>query len=448
LWLASSSDHLHRAEVIQRRDGVRLRVDGRPGAAYSAIGERLAFSVDGQVAYPVLSGGHWRVVLGAEQLPGAWEGIGELVFSPAGGELAFAAQFDGDWQVVRGDHPRPQFSSLAAGSLEFSPDGGRFAYVGEREGRAIAVVDDRESAPLDGVRKLAFSGGQSQVGYIGRTRTGTVELETLVIDGAPRLRGDAIADFGWSPGGDRLAALVERSGAWFAWIDGDWSGPFDRISSVRFSPDGAHVAFVAARGAADRVYLDGAPGPEAEEVPGSSLAFAPDGRLAYRERVGKQWRVVFGGQADPLHTEVDDPRLAGGTVGYLARSKSRSFLVLNGRSGKGFDRARDLVLSPDGERFAFLAQDGARTEVVSDAGERALGLVIDGTLAFGQSSAGRIQWGCVVGNDFHREIEIVLEGGERRRVGFDELLDAVARSALEPKGAGMLRRWVSGELSR
>ncbi|MBZ5586755.1 MAG: hypothetical protein LAQ30_32125 [Acidobacteriia bacterium] len=148
----------------------------------------------------------------------------------------------------------------------------------------------------------------------------------------------------WSPDGDRIAFLSDRTGygeIWVAGADGrnaqQWTFlKHPRLGAPRWSPDGRRLAFTAPAARGSSIYLIGAPGAEPRPVPGSEesgyLEWAHDGRAIYfssnRGSSVEIWRVaVEGGTA----VRVTD---SGGRVPAIS-SDGRYLYYLKLASGDG-----------------------------------------------------------------------------------------------------------------
>jgi Tol biopolymer transport system component len=146
-------------------------------------------------------------------------------------------------------------------------------------------------------------------------------------------------------------------------------GALDADATVVVSPDGRHVAYVAAKGNKQFVIVDGQAGREYDAIDPGSLVFSPDGkRLAYvaarknRAATGGQTQfVVEGGKEGKGYDGIglssvrfspDSKR-----VGYGARTGQKPLLVIDGQEHLGYDGiGQDSpVFSPDGRHVAYVA---------------------------------------------------------------------------------------------
>lgn len=143
-----------------------------------------------------------------------------------------------------------------------------------------------------------------------------------------------------SPDGRRIACVVRAGEVWEKqvnkWrviLDGEGGLEHDGVleGSLLFSPDSAHFAYIARDGNQVRLVLDGKPHVACDEILPASLAFSPQGgRLAYTARK-HSWRG----------------RDFAGTVAVV---------VLDGKEGQPCTAVLEAKFSPDGRRFAYVAQ--------------------------------------------------------------------------------------------
>jgi hypothetical protein len=170
---------------------------------------------------------------------------------------------------------------------------------------------------------------------------------------------------------------------------------------VAFSADGRRHGFIAERDGRWVAVVDGAVGPEAEEV--RDLQFA--GRVAiYRMKRAGRWYAVKDGVIGEPYRDVERlfPSADGAHLTYVAETRDGAVVVHDGVAGPPFERVhrlaaagarwayvgershsqhaivdgvvsepfyyvRDLALSADGARCAYLANsDGGQQHVVSD----------------------------------------------------------------------------------
>ena len=76
--------------------------------------------------------------------------------------------------------------------------------------------------------------------------------------------------------------LTRRTPSFFnSGMDGTPGPALDAVDDPVFSEDGSHLAYWARQGAKQRVVLDGAPGPEYDEVIRGGPAFRADGKLEF-----------------------------------------------------------------------------------------------------------------------------------------------------------------------
>lgn len=178
-----------------------------------------------------------------------------------------------------------------------------------------------------------------------------------------RIAPDAVDEtFVVSADGLRLADAAAAGAQLRMYVDGKPGKPYDSVTkgTGQFSPDGKHFAYVARLGSVDRVVLDGVEGPAFNMILG--LVFSPDSaHVAYLASRGKEGpRVVLDGHEGRIYQNMlkpvkffpDSSRLL-----YAAQRAAGSWTIVDGiEEGKAYKAINIPVISPDGKRVAYSAQ--------------------------------------------------------------------------------------------
>ncbi|HEX8150519.1 MAG TPA: hypothetical protein VF591_25270 [Pyrinomonadaceae bacterium] len=448
----------------------RVVVDGREGPSFDYVWSGgLHFSDDGRhFAYTAERGGKRFVVV-----DGAESGPYERVSAPAfrdykdrGFVVAFEAERDGrqlfvvDGRELPADDPkgREQFYGeeparprevvregkhfVAWDGREFGPfdeqigtflrtaprAGGGLLVVfeGQRAGKQVAVVDGVEGRPYDYVGEIHVSPGGAHTLYPARLGDDSF----VVLDGkeGPKYSNVEI-DHGAKPfsaDGKHFAYSASREVApdsrkSLVVADGKEGKLYDSVRHVTFTPDGAHLLYLAYDAARRKTVLvrdgeevasyDNLPdygnirfgpdgkrmyfrlgklerGQEALVVDGRAfnydeikdVEFSPDGRrLVFKAQRGRRWVMVVDGaeseayEPDGEKGEVGwsrDGRLAfsreGGRVAYVGRKGGKEFVVVDGAAGAPYDAVANLDFTPDGRHVVYTARRAGRSLVVVD----------------------------------------------------------------------------------
>lgn len=404
VWQGKTLDRREWVQVLEDRQGQRVRVGAMDGPPYDGIGvDGLALSRDGKnIAYPARRGSAWLVVHNGREL-GPWNGVGELAFSPDGARLAISVERNGGWYVVVDGRPGPRFEAIFAHSLTWSSDGTALAYAASLAGHAHAVLNQVPGPPVDGVGRLSFAG--SRLVYVGRIGT----LSFLVLDGAAE-------------------------------------PPAERIGDIAFSPNRTHVAYVAGVGDEERIVVDGRASEGGLQGHVSLLRVddhaAPTFVLSSRGLA----RLVRHADVGPAYTAIPELVVTvAGRWAYLAREGESMRAVLEGAPSLPYEWAGNLVDSPDGKRLAYLARRQGRTVVVQEGGEMPAEAVVDGSLVWSRDSQ---HWACVAGDAKTRAIFVSVDGLRRRPFDVRELVFLAERQSAASPGSEnrLLQEIVSGEL--
>lgn len=265
--------------------------------------------------------------------------------SPEGGRLAIATEFDDGWEVVVVDLDRDSAVQLTRNmAYDFdpvwSPDGARIAYTSEY---VMGEIQELE-VPVEG----------------GGTRLETKEItgdrDILIASGDGteiiRLGEVGINDEqpAWSPDGERIAFVSDRSGSVNIWVMDIDGGNARQVSDhptedwmPSWSPDGSTIAFTSKRTGTWELHLVDPDGGNLRQVTGSETAtdnwgpvWSPDGsRIAFARMISDDWEV------------------------FTMAAEGGDLTRLTDRPGIDFEP----VWSPDGERIAFGSNRGGLTAV-------------------------------------------------------------------------------------
>ena len=198
-----------------------------------------------------------------------------------------------------------------------------------------------------------------------------------------------------------IGVLVEEKGNVIVFHNNTRLGQHSAVGGDRmvFSPDSAHLAYIAVEPSGSRVVIDGKPGEEWEMIQPESLVFSPSSdRLAYvASRKGK-WFAVIGGVTGPAWDGIlwnslkfsEDgsrtvygaagPALAGlqadsiqfipgsNRVAAIARIDDRWAVLIDGTPGTQAEGIvdRSLTFTPDGQHHAVITMSGGKSYAVFD----------------------------------------------------------------------------------
>jgi hypothetical protein len=401
LWVGHTADRTHALEVGKEGDRTYVAIDGNRGPRYDGVAVGSIATRDDRVAFAARFGAVWRVVVD-RRIGDAWDHVGAIVLGPRG-RVAYAADRGGVWHVVVDGVAGYAHEGIRAGALAFDASGAHVAYVAEDHGAVQAVIDGVAGASFAGVGALQFSSDGTHVAYLARRD----DDMTVVVDGAAGESWSAIENLMLA---GAHAAYVARDGDHARVIvDGVASGAVDRVSQLVVRDDGSQVAWLAKVDNLDVVVADGVPIASWPHDPRSRLAIRPtgehalawvrpvdadsvavvssdhvgpacsaigalvwsaDGALAYPARRGTTWSLVVGDRELPGGSELGAPVFAAGHLGYVARRKGASIVIVDGREHR-FDFAFDdtFVFSNDGARWGVIAGDLAHEQMFIAIGE-------------------------------------------------------------------------------
>lgn len=248
-------------------------VDGSDGRGYDSILAGPLFSTDGKHVTYTAKCNEKGVIVRDEVEKGEFGGFGFSLLSPYSKRMAYISENVGKKRVVLDGKPGKQYDNVT--KLKFCPDGKRFAYLAWDDDRMCVVVDGREQQFYEWADNITFSPDCKHLAYSAGAIGKYIE-QFVVVDGIESKRHksqDAYAIF--------------------------------NISPSLFSPDGRHIAYVVEIKDKSWVVVDEVEGRHYDEIRketvggwnkwDKSLAFSPNGRIAYWAKRDNKWRVVVDG---------------------------------------------------------------------------------------------------------------------------------------------------------
>lgn len=322
-------------------------VDGAEYPGFSAVDlKSLVFSPDSRkLAFVAQKGnGGWQLYLDGAESVDRYDDVACLAtaptvrFSPDSQHVAFAAVRNARWLVVVDGKPGAEYDAILDDTIVFSPDSSRIAYAVRRGGHEMVLLDESEQPEYISITEgsLAFSPDGRRFGYLATRSNGHGGPFCLaVVDGVP---GEEVSldDAGsprpsalhperlrFSPDGNRYAwalrHLHEASATGGAesgvqLIVDELVSPEFRslLSDFHFSPDGRHLAYVAAMPSSGpssddvRLVVDSRQGRPYHTIDYASVCFSPDGRYAAyigRKSYGRP-RLVVNDAESTLYVDI------------------------------------------------------------------------------------------------------------------------------------------------
>ena len=318
--------------------------NGKSGTFYNGIGS-VAISPDGQrVAYGALISNKWRMVdAGVEGM--IVDEVGEPVFSHDGKHLAYEALIGKKWHIVVD-------SRMNAGCVQYYQKP-----VFSTDASKIFLIENTET---DGLFRLVVSDltfNRQSVKVLRAINTVT------------------------SSNRSRIATASEENGKYklleFSFDQPDnvkKGAPYDAISNIVFSADGASIAYVAQRDGSRFLVYNGKEERLPDGVILGSPVIRPDNRgvgviLGAKDGFFLHQAFYRDGANDRHYDNAAELVYSniGNQHAYIA-VKGQSFnIVVNGNEGPAFDKIVTPVFSPDGRLLVYRARkDGRRFVVVAD----------------------------------------------------------------------------------
>lgn len=292
---------------------------------------------------------------------------GVVVWAPGGSRL----WLDGAYKpVFEGFADAHVMDAGLVYDYAFSADGKHLAYGIHQHGKMHMVVDDKLGQAADDVNRPTFSPDGRHLAYVMERRG----KACLVLDGVPGPASDDVCgQIYFSPDSRRIAYVVRHGKEYCLVVDQkeqrDWPDPWAPV----FSPDSKHIGYTSIKGFA---VLDGHKGPESSANTCWGPVFSPDSRhFAYT--TGNSTDVVRQERAWVDWQPLPIPNNGTGVVdvcfspdlkrwGCILQRQNEKQVFIDGHYGPWFQSAWGLRFSPDGSRYAYLAQVEANWWMVVD----------------------------------------------------------------------------------
>lgn len=201
-------------------------------------------------------------------------------------------------------------------------------------------------------------------------RAGTVHVrvkETLIGFNEP---GTVPGLFIIDPSGSRFAYGVMAGGGISVVVDQEKGELYEGIAegSIRFSPDGKHLAYVGTRPTGHYLVFDGK-AYQYHGVSAQGVVFSPQGdRYAWVAVRDRAQIAVIDGVESPPYSGVGPPGILfssdGKRTAYSAATGDKALVVLDGEEGELFDQVGGLRFSPDGRFALYVGQREGKSYAV------------------------------------------------------------------------------------
>jgi len=240
-WFSWSSDSQHYAYYGAKNSREIWVLDGKEFSSHAKVGS-FVFSPDGEgYAYSYQTeNNQWVVVInGKESLP--YERVDSTpVFSSDGKRVAFMAQKNGFWYVtVDGQQQAKGYQRI--GELLFSPDGKQFAYVAYDENyKRLLVLNGKAGQAYDDIQRVTFGPNNRLVFQVTKN-----EKLFMSDNGKMTEISGFFSSLFFSPDGNHIAYIIsdDMDHSFKVVLDGQKSKGYENIGNIIFSPDSKHLAY-------------------------------------------------------------------------------------------------------------------------------------------------------------------------------------------------------------
>lgn len=345
--MAISRNGLRFAHGVRLGEQWAMAIDGREGELFDEVGEPV-FSPDSQhVAYEARRGDKWHIVLDGKMSSGCQSYYDKPVFSSDSSKIFYIENtadplkkrfivsdpglkkqhirdFSGSAVVVSEDRTRVaavletgknkkliEFSFAEPDKLREGPyytdiayiglgtDGTSLAYAAMKEQTRVLILNGREEPLPDGdPSSPAIRPDKKGAGLIIASEDGSFLHQAVFQDGTKKKRYDAASELTYSSDSSRYAYVARKGKAVFVVMNGKEGLAFDMVVAPMFSPDGKFLIYRARKAGKRFVVVADAEGKVIRQHPSYEMVFQPvftsDGKsVAYGVKDGNQliWKV-------------------------------------------------------------------------------------------------------------------------------------------------------------
>ena len=222
-----------------------------------------------------------------------------------------------------------------------------------------AVIDGIESKEYEDIKQIIFSPDGTQ--HVHDATIG--DKSFLVINGQEQPNThDGIFNISYDSNGKLFYMVGNKSkGKYCVMIDGIEQKWYDYIepSSIVFSKDGNHHAYIANIGTQWCIVLDGEEIGSYKQIELNSLVFSPDGnRFAFIVKEGEKKRLIIDKNAQELFDNVFKPVFSPNSqrFAYKVIDNNKNFAIIDGIEQEKYLFILDnFFFSPDNSNVAYIA---------------------------------------------------------------------------------------------
>lgn len=353
-----------------------------------------------------------------------------IAFTPDGSRVAYEGKTGKGWVMVVDGKPGPVFYDID--NITYSQNSKHFAYMGVvKDGIAVPVIDGKVGPTVQLMPswyvptmagdpswpdatpngRIAFSPDGSRVAYLLRKKRDAngYDNSAVVLDGKEGPVYTGITAGAFSRDSRHFAYVAMKNEQYCVIVDGKQGPLFNGVidTTVTFSPDGTHVAYVVATddGNGSRVVCDGKLGPVFETIDDTSLTFSHDSKhLAYAASQQDKFFIVLDGKPGPRYDQVGNSygsqtlyavfNPLNNQLSYQAKKGEKYVMVIGGKESPAYDEIGNAlpVISPDGKHIAYavkkadyrwaVVNDGVESPVYDNVTWNSLRYSDDGRLSF------------------------------------------------------------------
>lgn len=385
--LLVSPDCQHIALVVKQSEEMGWQIDGETQKYFSEIGPGLWSPDSKHFAYSAPDGNRWRIMVDGKG-GASFDKVMFPVWSPDSSKISYVAQQKGDFIIVNDNKKSQPFAAIS--DLQYNADGSSLAAIVKKDGKDYVWIDGKLQASADQIDQFVWSAHGSHYAYAARDNASWrvfhddsagkavvgVQLLTISPDGKHvAYIGSIGSGYIVQPGVMNQAQISAKTQLLLVderTLDSE-SGATYTFTGIVFSPDSQQLAWTAGYFGKGMSAFQARTTGQIETPTKNVLTYsnisepvwsADSTHLAYGaiqivgENIVKY--VITDGKPSEVYFDITQPvwnpvasQLAYAIVPMDAQNES--VVINDGKQSPKYDTVSDLLFSPDGKYFSYLA---------------------------------------------------------------------------------------------
>lgn len=385
--LLVSPDCEHIALVVKQSGEMGWQIDGKAQKYFSEVGPGYWSPDSKHFAYPAPDGNKWRLLVD-EKGGASFDAIGNVVWSADSSKVSYIAQQNNKFFIINDNHKSDSFDAVR--DLKYNADGSSLAAIVQKGNKDYLWINGQLKNSADQIDQFSWSAKGSHYAFAARDNASW----RVFHDGTPGKAVESVQLLTISPDGLHVAYVGSISSGYIAQpglqnqeqisaktqlliadektLDSE-AGATYTFTGIVYSPDSQQLAWTAG------YFGKGISAFQATSA--GQIETSTDGILKYSNISAPVWSadsthlaygavqivgenivkyIITDGKPSETYFDITQP-VWNPALSQLAYaiipmdSKTKSVVINNGQESLKYDTVSDLLFSPDGKYFSFLA---------------------------------------------------------------------------------------------